>query len=114
MKNKTNFTPAQKYIVKTYLMYNNHRTITGQELKTIGSLNTIKLQAIIHELRVDGIPIISKGKLGYQYTTNTYDILKCYYSLDNRANSILRSANGLLKFITDVETIDCSSDDDIY
>ena len=82
--------------IKNYLIKNKHRYISGDILKQQFNLTTIKLQKIIHDLRVNGEPIISGGYLGYKYTTDKQEIMKTYLSLKNRAISIHSAANGLM------------------
>jgi len=89
--------------IKNYLKEQKHRYVSGDSLKHQFNLNTIKLQKIIHELRVEGEPIISGGNLGYRYSTDKQEIMKTYLSLKNRAMSILSASNGLL---TSMERID--------
>ena len=88
-----------KDLVLEYLKENKHKFITGNQLKDLFNLSTIKLQEIIHQLRVDGQPIISGGNLGYKWTTNVEDIMKCYTSLMGRSMSIIHSANGLKNYV---------------
>jgi|GEM_PF-3325591 hypothetical protein len=94
-----NYTENQLELVLNYLKGNSHKTITGGEIKDLFQLTTIQLQGLIHQLRVMGQPIVSKGKLGYQYTTDKDELLKCYTSLMGRGTSIIQAANGLFNYI---------------
>ncbi len=56
----------------------------------------VQIRKIISELRQDGLPIISNSR-GYYISYNEEEIHETYVSLMNRANSIIRAANGLKK-----------------
>jgi len=96
---KKNYELTDYELMLDFFMKNKTRKTTGDELKRLFGLNTIKLQSIIHDMRCNGIPILSYGNSGYGYNTNKEEIMKCYTSLMGRALSIIHSANGLQNYL---------------
>jgi len=95
---KKNYTESYDTVLE-YFIENKNKTISGDKIKQLFGLTTVKLQAIIHDLRVDNIPIISLGKNGYKLTEDVDEVMKTYMSLVERAKSILVAANGLKGYI---------------
>jgi len=98
MKRK-NYAKEDYESVKLYFKYNKNQHISGRELEELFSITTSQNQAIIHDLRVNEVPIISCGNKGYKYTTNMDEITRTYMSLCGRGMSILVAANGLKGYL---------------
>jgi len=98
MKRK-NYTKEDYEAVADYFFENKDKTISGEKIKQLFGLTTVKLQAIIHDLRVDNKPIISLGRNGYKLTEDKDEVMKTYMSLVERAKSILVAANGLKDYM---------------
>jgi len=96
---KKNYTQEQAELLLNYLKTNKHKTISGGQLKDLFQLTTTQLQGMIHDLRIQRQPIISKGNLGYNYSTDKEEILKTYMSLMKRGMSIIHAAQGLFGII---------------
>lgn len=90
-----------KDIIFFRLKSNDSKPISSRFLKREYDLSTIQLQSIIHSLRVDGIPILAKGNLGYYYSEDEDEILISINSLKTRANNINKAAIGMEVFIND-------------
>lgn len=93
---KKNYSNEDYEMIKKMFMENPDKHFSGDKIKLMFNINTIKLQSIIHDLRLENEPVVSCGNLGYKYTTNVEEIMATYQSLIGRANSILQAANGLL------------------
>jgi len=73
--------------------------ITGKFIVDRTNLkNKVELRQVINDLRNNGQPIISSS-LGYKYTYNIDELLKCSNQLKNRARSILNVAENMLDII---------------
>jgi len=97
MENK-NFTSNFKEIsqvVLGMLSDNKEETFKTQFLLRKLDLNVVQLKKIIHYLRVQGQPIISKGGGGYFYTDDKLEVIQMSLSLRLRAERILQAAEGL-------------------
>lgn len=102
--NKTYNKSDYESIEQLFLM-NQDKWFSGNYLKDQYQINTIKLQQIIHDLRVNGVLIISGGNKGYKYTKNKQEILATYLSLKNRATSINQAANGIYDAMLEMDLI---------
>jgi len=87
--------------VLEYLKKNKDVKKSGNHLRNMFNLSTIKLQKIIHDLREDGEPIAAYGNNGYSYTNNRADVLNSYLSLIRRAEKMVRAADGMKRWLDD-------------
>lgn len=103
-KNRTIYNRSDYQSIKDLFIVNRDRWYSGNFLKKEFKISTQVLQKIIHDLRVNGITIVSGGTNGYKYTTDKEEVMSCYLSLKGRAEAIDAAARGIYEgFIENIE-----------
>ncbi len=73
--------------------------IFGDKIVENTSLKSkVELRKIINILRKDGNPIVATSK-GYKYSNDKDEIYESYISMRNRAEDMIKAANGLFKYL---------------
>lgn len=87
-----------------YLKENNHRRMSSKFLKRQFNLTDVDIRNYIHQMRINGEPIISNSK-GYKYSIKRNELLDTYLSLKNRGISILEAAAGIKNYLDENEIV---------
>ena len=85
--------------MRELFLKNKNKWYSGNYLKRYYDISTIKLQSIIHDMRIDRISIIAGGSKGYKYSTDREEIMTSGLSLVRRGKSVILSGEGLMDSI---------------
>lgn len=86
--------------IKNFLMMKDGRAsaVTSRELTSLFNIEGKDLRPIIHDLRVEGVPICSCNR-GYYYSEDKEEVRKVMESLNERAMKIMEASYGLEQWL---------------